>query len=142
MSAGWGLASLRPTDEQVSAIPCRVVHLDDASVEAIARRLVELLRQDTPLLDAADVASRLGRSREWVYRHATKLGAVRLGDGERPRLGFEPVKVADYLDACESSRRTGSSSNPVATPTKRTDQRASIGQGVDLLPIRGDFPPR
>lgn len=40
------------------------------------------------------VARRLGRSREWVYRHADELGAVRLGVGERPRLGFHPARVA------------------------------------------------
>lgn len=142
MSLGQGSLPSRRTAAREPVTLSRAVRLDDTSVDAIARRLVELLRQDVSLLNAAQVAHRLGRSREWVYRHAEELGAVRLGDGERPRLGFEPAKVVSYLDTCESSRRTGSSSNPVATPTKRTDQRASIGQGVDLLPIRGDFPPR
>jgi hypothetical protein len=118
----------------------RPVLLDPSSIEAIAQRVVELLGEDLSLLDAAAVARRLNRSRGWVYEHAVELGAIRLGDGERPRLGFEPAKVAAHLDACESSRRTGDGSNAVATPRKRTDQRVSIGQGADLLPIRGDFP--
>jgi len=118
------------------------VRLDPISIEAIARRVAELLGQDAPLLDAAAVARRLGRSRDWVYDHAAELGSVQLGNGKRPRLGFEPAKVADYLDACESSRRTGDGSNAVTTPTRRTERGGSIGQGADLLPIRGDIPPR
>src|SRR5687768_9198007 len=68
-------------------------------VEPVARRVVELQRVDGEregLLSAAEAARRLGRSREWVYRHAAELGGMRLGEGERPRLGFPPEKVADY----------------------------------------------
>jgi len=109
----------------------------DELVERIARRVVELLRDDVPLLDAGQVARRLGRSREWVYRHADELGAVRLGDGERPRLGFEPAKVAAYLDACETSRRTREPAKPGAMRKHQGGGRRSSGQGADLLPIRG-----
>lgn len=94
------------------------VHLDEASVEAIVHRVVQGLREDASLLDASGVARRLGRSREWVYRHADELGVVRLGEGQRPRLGFEPAKVAEYVDACESSRRT-------SEPPKRAAKRKS-----------------
>ena len=38
------------------------VRLDPISIEAIARRVAELLGQDVPLLDAAAVARRLGRA--------------------------------------------------------------------------------
>ena len=113
-----------------------MVLVTDELVEKSARRVVELLREDAPLLDAADVARRLGRSREWVYRHADELGAVRLGDGERPRLGFEPAKVAALRDACGTGRRTAA---------KRTMPRVVApvnGLGADLLPIRGRAPVR
>lgn len=119
------------------------LHLDPASVDAIARRVAELLAADAPtLLDAAAVARRVGRGRAWVYDHAVDLGAVRLGGGERPRLGFEPSKVAEYLDACKSSRRTR---EPEKRATERRMRRAptsAIGQGDGLLPIRGVVPPR
>lgn len=114
----------------------------DELVERIACRVVELLRDDAPLLEAADVARRLGRSREWVYRHADELGAVRLGDGERPRLGFEPAKVAAYLSACESSRRTQGATEPAAKRNPRRRAAVANGQGADLLPIRGEAPAR
>ncbi len=39
-----------------------------------------------------------GRSRRWVYDHAGDLGAVPLGSGSSPRLGFHPERVRQYLD--------------------------------------------
>jgi predicted DNA-binding transcriptional regulator AlpA len=117
------------------------IRLDPGSVEAVARRVVELLGGEAALLDATSVAQRLGRSREWVYRHADELGAVRLGDGDRPRLGFAPAKVAEYLDACKSSRRTPDPSNRAAMRKARGTPGGVIGQGADLLPIRGEVPP-
>lgn len=120
------------------------LQLDQRSAELVADRLADRLAShfldDQPLLDAAGVARRLGRSREWVYRHAAEMGAVHLGDGERPRLGFEPRKVAEYLDACKSSRRTRESSNRATTRKAGAAPTPVNGQGVDLLPIRGAFP--
>jgi hypothetical protein len=94
------------------------------------------------LLDAATVARQLGRSRAWVYEHASELGAIRLGGGERPRLGFSPAAVAAYLSACESSRRTADPSNRAITRRERLAPGGAIGQGADLLPIRGKAPQR
>jgi hypothetical protein len=42
------------------------------------------------LLTAAQVAARFNVDRGWVYAHAEQLGVVRLGDGPRPRLRFDP----------------------------------------------------
>lgn len=39
-----------------------------------------------------------GMTRSWVYDHAGDLGAVPLGPGSRPRLGFHPARVRQYLD--------------------------------------------
>lgn len=69
--------------------------------DEVAQRLADLLadrlpawfagavpaRQE-PLVDAAEVARILGKARSWVYDHAGEPGAVRLGSGPRPRLGF------------------------------------------------------
>jgi hypothetical protein len=41
------------------------------------------------LLDAAELAEALGTTRGYVYDHADRLGAVRLGDGPRARLRFD-----------------------------------------------------
>ncbi len=73
--------------------------LDAATVEAVARRVVELIRSDggSPivrgLVDAATLASELGVERSWVYAHRVELGAIQLGTGSKPRLRFD-VEVA------------------------------------------------
>lgn len=71
-------------------------------VEAIARRVVELLRAEKPqerhsrLVDAATLARELGVERDWVYANAERLGAIRLG-GPRGRLRFDREVVAEKL---------------------------------------------
>jgi hypothetical protein len=65
-------------------------------VEAVARQVAALLPASPgspPLLTAEEVAARLGVERSWVYAHARELGVVRLGDGPRPRLRFDPAVV-------------------------------------------------
>jgi predicted DNA-binding transcriptional regulator AlpA len=68
-------------------------------VDPLARRVVEVMKEEgvvaqAPVshrwLDATAVAERLGMTREWVYEHASELGAVRIGGGSRPRLRFPP----------------------------------------------------
>ncbi len=68
-------------------------------VDPLARRVVEVMKEEgivphepvsNKWLDAAAVAERLGMTREWVYEHASQLGAVRIGGGSRPRLRFPP----------------------------------------------------
>ena len=81
------------------------VRLDPESIEALARRLSELIGPDpepsTPrwgrLITAEAVSELWGVGRRWVYDHADYLGAKRLGAGKRPRLIFDPEEVADRL---------------------------------------------
>jgi hypothetical protein len=49
---------------------------------------------EEPLLTATEVAHRLSVARSWVYEHSNDLGVVRLGDGPRARLRFDPAIVA------------------------------------------------
>ena len=62
------------------------IKLDPPTVEAIARRVVEILErrglQSRELVDAAELARRFGIDRSWVYSHAIELGAVKLGSGQ------------------------------------------------------------
>ena len=46
------------------------------------------------MLTAAQVAARFNVDRGWVYAHAAELGVVRLGEGPRARLRFDPAVVA------------------------------------------------
>ena len=114
------------------------IKLDPQAVEAIARRVVEILErrglQGRELVDAAELARRFGIERSWVYTHAIELGAVKLGDGPKPRLRFDPQIAARVL------RRVGE--GPAADPPARSGKRAgqpsgSGGSEVQLLPIRG-----
>lgn len=81
------------------------VRLSEETVEALARRISELVNVDPPeppvrrLITAAEVARWCGVDRSWVYAHADELGAIRLGDGERPRLRFDSSQVGDRIDA-------------------------------------------
>lgn len=104
------------------------VHLDDASVETLARRVAELLLGKEivhgGLLDAVEVARRFEVSRDYVYRHADELGAVRLGTGRKPRLRFDPAKVAEALRGSDWEERQRKSKSVRRRPK------------VTLLPIR------
>src|SRR3954470_8132482 len=71
--------------------------LDKDDVEAIARRVAELVRQVPGLVDAHSVAAELQVERDWVYAHASELGAVRLGDGPKARLRFDLRHVRERV---------------------------------------------
>lgn len=108
------------------------VHLDDASVEAIARRVVELMgggQGSEDWIDAAEAARRFSLSRDYVYEHADALGAMRLGDGPKARLRFDPATVAEKL-SCSDDGQLHREVQSVRTVRKRRD--------VALLPIRGE----
>jgi DNA-binding IclR family transcriptional regulator len=77
--------------------------------EVVAARVVELLdRQERGsargLASAAEVAEQLGVHKSWVYAHADELEAIRLGEGEKARLRFDPERVARAVGATPSER--------------------------------------
>jgi hypothetical protein len=99
--------------------------------------VVELLErrglQRRELIDAAELAQKFGIERSWVYSHAIELGAVKLGDGPKPRLRFDPEIAARVL------REVGG--EPAADPPARSGERAGRPRRpegrVRLLPIKG-----
>jgi hypothetical protein len=119
----------------MSAEPAAIA--DAQLVDAIARRIVELLEGSRARADAARPASGSGSacltvsqvaaqyrvSRSWVYAHQRELGAMRLGDGPRARLRFDPKVVADAIAAFDRSQR------PAEPP--QTDHRQR--RGVRLI---------
>ena len=88
--------SPRPDASTFGAGRPNVWRLDPESVEAVARRVAELLGGDNAadLVDAGELARLMGVSRDHVYRHADELGAVRMGEGSRPRLRFPSGSTA------------------------------------------------
>jgi hypothetical protein len=101
--------------------------------DLVANRVVERMRGKSggDLIDAAEVARRFSLSRDYVYRHADDLGAVRLGDGPKARLRFSPAKVDEAL---------GGSSERESQPKRESVRPVRRGHGVTLLPIRKESP--
>jgi hypothetical protein len=140
------VARLHPLDERLinELAPLLADKLAPLLIERLAdglgltrEQLAERLGGPAPeqpegLVDAHEIASRIGRSRWWVYEHASELGAVRLGSGSRPRLGFWPSRVDAYLHTAAQLRQ------PLLAPARATPQRRRrASTGVELLPIRG-----
>jgi hypothetical protein len=79
------------------------VKLDRDDIEAIARRVAELVRPDRErpvrYLTVAELAAQFGVSTEWVYEHKAELGAIRLGDGPKARLRFDREHVTEVIRA-------------------------------------------
>jgi hypothetical protein len=76
--------------------------LADRLADRVAERLAPYLgaasSRPEGLVSASEVARMTGKTRRWVYDHAGDLGAVPLGSGSTPRLGFHPDRVREYLD--------------------------------------------
>jgi hypothetical protein len=111
---------------------------DRLDLELLASRVAELvLEQLAPvaadaLLDADDVARRLGVTRSYVYDHAAALGARRLGEGRRARLRFV---WADVLAALPSLAGRGTAREETRATTR--SRRRPAPTGAPLVPIRG-----
>jgi hypothetical protein len=105
------------------------MRLDADDIEAVALRVAELVREQTEAaaryVDATDLARILGVERDWVYARASRLGAVRLGDGPKARLRFDVRRVQELLAA-------GSRSEP--RPAEPSPGRRARARARPLLP--------
>ena len=117
--------------------------VDGAMIELIARRVAELLREEPPvrepLIDAAELARRLGVARSTIYDRATELGAIRFGCGPRPRLRFDPRTVEAAIAPRGQSSNQGQADRRMP-PCARRRRSAKRGGDTTLLPIRGALP--
>jgi predicted DNA-binding transcriptional regulator AlpA len=89
------LDALAGDDELLDRLADR---LADRVLERLAPHLGATSGRPDRLIRASEVARMTGMSRGWVYDHAGDLGAVPLGSGSSPRLGFHPARVREYLD--------------------------------------------
>jgi hypothetical protein len=109
------------------------VVVTSTSVEAIAQRVAEILRDPPPqaagpFVDAAELARMLGVSRRTVYQRAGELGAIRVGTGNRPRLRFDPT-------CATAPRQPARPAEAPRRPSRRT-RTAHATSRVELLPLR------
>jgi len=109
------------------------LRLAPESIEAIARRVAELLARDGRparpgrLMTAAEVSDWWGVERSWIYAHADELGARRLGSGQRPRLRFDADEVGERLAAlAQSGERAGSLAMAPDSRSTRFRRRAEL----------------
>ena len=112
------------------------IKLDPEAVEAIAIRVVSLLEKNglrqRELIGAGELARRLGVDRSWVYSHAIGLGAMKLGDGPRARLRFDPEIAERALRRLSD----GSAPDPPARSVERADRSRWMRRPeVKLLPV-------
>jgi hypothetical protein len=111
--------------------------LADLLAERLAVRLSGLAStRAEPLVDAAEIARLHGKTRSWVYEHAGELGAVRLGSGRRPRLGFSPARVAASLEKVDepAPMKLPQTAKPRRARRPRTGRTPS---GAELLRVGG-----
>ena len=103
---------------------------DPSFVDAVARRVVELLREEGAvsregprLLTVAAVSQEFGVSTDWVYANARRLGAIRLGSGPRARLRFDRATIADRIAKVASHCCSG----PLVAARQATARDAGAG---------------
>jgi hypothetical protein len=122
--------------------PDDLATLADLVAERVLAGLAEERRPDAEerLLTAAEVARRFRVSPEWVRENAERLGALRLGDGPRPRLRFDPARVAEELSV-RSVR-----GSPTRRIVRRSGCRGGAGRAgranaLDFCPFSRSTPP-
>lgn len=112
---------MRLSRDEINAIASAMA---PAVADAVAQRVLELVdeRQGDGLVDAAKLARVLGVDRDWVYEHGERLGAIRLGDGPRPRLRFEIGRAVESFTRLSAQARvtplTGRQQPPVPRPRR------------------------
>jgi hypothetical protein len=92
-----GVAALHLRHEDIEAIAA-------ATAQAVADRVLELI-DDEWSGGRAELARVLGVDREWVYEHSHQLGAIRLGNGLRPRLRFDVDRAVNSFRNVSAERR-------------------------------------
>jgi hypothetical protein len=104
----------------------------ELTVEAIAERVAELLidhvGEPFRLIATPVVARMLAVSEEWVRDHASELGAIRVGDGPKGALRFDPRRVRAALER-RRVERPGE-----ASPGRPGPRRRSRGVAPTAIP--------
>jgi len=126
----------------VSSAEATGVVLDEEQLERLADLIAERLAAGpSELIDAAELARRLGRTREFVYDHAEFFGGQRVGDGPRPRLLFRWSAALAAADPRSASERSEGAGKPAGTGPRRRRRAGTEATSARLLPVRGAAPP-
>jgi hypothetical protein len=74
----------------------------EAIAEATAQKVLEIITTPAStfgLVGARELTEGLGVSLDYVYAHATELGAMRLGSGPKARIRFDLDRAREALEA-------------------------------------------
>lgn len=92
------------------------------------------------LVTADELARRFSFTAKWVREHADELGVIRVGNGRRPRLRFNPATALERLIAADPEESGGKgppARKPAPGQRRRTPTHAVTGTGAPLLPVGG-----
>ena len=97
------------------------------------------------MIDAAEVAKRLGVNREYVYRHKAELGGVQVGDSRCAPWRFDWGRVqaamaARNAEGAPAARPAPQTSTALRQPGRRRRRPQRTGSCTARLEIRGDGP--
>lgn len=110
--------------------------LSAADVDRIAEAVCERMGGSLPqLLTADQVAERLSVDRDWVYENADDLGAIRIGNGSKPRLRFDAAKVLAFLSAGSGSQQS-QAVDPASRPALRRRRNSRGSTSASAVPER------
>ena len=117
------------TEHDASA--CDVRAIAEAVADVLAERGLVVYAGPSAsarVLTAREVSKLLGRSAPWVYAHATELGAIRMGNGPKARIGFD-------LASIEQWKRDNQIHPPEARrPPRRRPRRNTLSRATNLIP--------
>lgn len=109
-------------------------------IEQIAHRVADLLTQrdrrpvdSGGMLTVNQLSIRLNVTRAWVYEHAQELGGIRLGDGPKARLRFDPDTAIQALQR----HQVDGNPAPLHKPKRRAPTpRVEYARDAPLIEIR------
>jgi predicted DNA-binding transcriptional regulator AlpA len=114
-------------------------HGGPADVHAIAEAVADVLADrglvvyagpgaSARVLNAREVSQLLGRSTHWVYAHATELGAIRMGNAPKARIGFDLANIEQW-------KRDNQIRPPEEhRPSRRRPRRSTTSRATNLIP--------
>jgi hypothetical protein len=139
---------MNATDSDSRAFIQSIAHaITEAAAPAIAihvaAHLAAMLKDasappSTPqTVDATTLAAHLGVARAFVYEHAEQLGAVRIGNGPRPRLRFDLDRALEAWNARSTGEKSQAAEAPAAMGQTPTRGRGRMGRRAAGLPEPG-----
>lgn len=119
------------------------MHPDDLArlADLVAERVLTELQTErplaAPLLTADEVARAYSVKASWVRENADSLGVIRLSDGPRARLRFDPDVIAERMTRSSGSKTSRVSKNRSPKGPRTEPADGAPGTSLDNVPVCG-----